>query len=159
MRNFLIVVMVSFLPGCVSTGCGLRGSSAHELAVGGWVFDNFDFSQSFTVRRSDGTFTEQRFQVEDDRKPPVLVVLEGTWRVFGKQYWVTYESVTLPSWGALVGTTRRLDIVGQERDSFYYFSRDGAPIVERRIKPREARRFEREPFAFLSAAARQRLEQ
>lgn len=157
MRLFGLLFIAVGLLGCASEKTLPDHASVFDKSVGGWISDSYDFSQSFTIRRADGTFTEQRFQVESYSKPPVMVVLGGKWKIEGRRYCVTYESATLPSWKSLVGKTQCLDIVQQATNSFQFLSQDGALMSERRVTRKEMRRFERYPFTFLSDAARARI--
>lgn len=159
MRLIAIISITVGLIGCASTNTPEKQTSAGETVVGGWLFDNHDFSQSFTLRRSDGSFTQQRFQVESYSKAPVMVVLEGKWAIEGKRYCVTYDSATIPSWKSLVGQTQCSDVVKLTTNSFQYLSQDGLAVSERRVTQKEMRRFERYPFTFLSDAARARIKQ
>jgi hypothetical protein len=59
-------------------------------------------------------------------------------------------------WNALVGTTQCFDIVALTPDLLQYFSRDSAPIRERKLNEVEAKPLLRDPFSFVSDAVRQK---
>ena len=118
--------------------------------VGTSLANDFDFSQSLKVRRADHTFIEYRFQVIDDSKPGVALTLHGTWALKGRQYCETVTEVSYPAWKTLVGRAQCYDVVTLTPDLLQYFSRDSAPIRERRISDSNARRFMHNLFSFVS---------
>ena len=130
--------------------------SEREL-VGVSLANDFDFSQSLKVRRADRTFTNYRFQVLDYAKPPAIaLVLQGTWALKGKQYCETVTQSSYAPWNTLVGQTLCYDIVALTPNLLQYFSRDSAPIRERKLSETQAASLLRDPFSFVSEAVRQK---
>jgi hypothetical protein len=132
-------------------------SDRDRQLVGTSLANDFDFSQSLKIRRADHTFTEYRFQVVDYAKPPAIALtLEGRWALKGRRYCETVTQVSYPAWKTLVGRRQCHDVVALTPDRLQYFSRDSAPIRERRISDSDAKQVARDPFYFISDVVRKK---
>jgi len=123
------------------------------MAVGSWIFNDLEFSQSFTVRKRDRTFTEHRFQVIDYKKPAITLTIQGTWKISNGKYCETYTQTSYDKWHDLIGTTRCMDIIKQSESSFEYLSTDSAIVRERKLSKGDARRYTKVPFSFITPEA------
>ena len=156
-RLFLAACLLSALSCAAPPQRGSAPLSDDDQLVGVFLSNDFDFSQSLKVRRADHTFTEYRFQVPDYAKPPAIALtLQGTWALKAKQYCETVTQSSYAPWDTLVGKTQCYDIVTLTPDLLQYFSRDSAPIRERKLNEAESTSLLRDPFSFVSDAVRQK---
>jgi hypothetical protein len=154
---FALCVLAATRCSAPDTTSFLAAREKEAQLVGTFLSNDFDFSQSLKVRRADHTFTEYRFQVGDYAKPPAIALtLEGTWALKEQQYCETVTQSSYAPWSALLGQTLCYDIVTLTPDLLYYFSRDSAPIREKRLNETRAASFLTDPFSFVSEAARQK---
>jgi len=158
MQRAILILSALATLGCAATGPGSAGPAQPETELAGmFLADNSDFSQFLKIRRTDHTYTEYRYQVLDFLRPPAIAVtLEGTWSVQGKQYRETVTRSSYEPWNTLVGQPQSFDIVQLTPEMLLYFSRDGAPIRERKLTPAEAAPLRRDPFSFVPDATRQK---
>src|SRR5574338_421549 len=119
-------------------------------AVGTFLANDMDFSQSLTTRSADHKFVTYRFQVLDYAKPPAIAfVLRGTWTLKPGKYCETVTECSYPGWRSLIGQKRCYSLTSLTPDALRYVSSDSAPISERRLSEREAASLLGDPFSFV----------
>ena len=155
------LVLVAYFLSALSCAAPTRRESPpvskNDQLVGVFLSNDMDFSQSLKIRRADHTYTEYRFQVLDYAKPPaVALTLQGSWTLKAKQYCETVTQASYAPWDALVGKRQCYDIVALTPDLLQYFSRDSAPIRERKLNEAVANSLLRDPFSFVPDAVRQK---
>jgi hypothetical protein len=144
MRNYLTLTISLLAAGCAADHPKHQLNKNEGALVGSWISTKFTFTQHYTIRRPDKTFTEYRFNaIEGDRKAATYT-LKGTWEIKNHKYNLKYINANDE------GKPDSLEIYKHTPDLFEYVSYDGCPISERRATEAELQILSEDPFGFIT---------